>query len=85
MASGCPVVGTDVGATPELLAPFEPRLIAARAAPTELAVTIRWALEHLDDAARSRCAEYARDRFDWERVIVGWENALEETVSRTSR
>lgn len=76
LASGCPVVGTPVGATPELLRPLEPGLVARRAAAPEIADAIRWGLEHLDDRLRERCAEYARGRFGWEHVIRGWEAAL---------
>jgi hypothetical protein len=29
-----------------------------------------------DDAFRARCREYALARFDWDKVIAGWEGAL---------
>jgi glycosyltransferase involved in cell wall biosynthesis len=84
LASGCPVVGTAVGATPELLLPLEPRLVADQAAPSELAATTRWALEHLDEGFRDRCTDYARRRFAWEAVIGRWESALQTAISRHS-
>jgi glycosyltransferase involved in cell wall biosynthesis len=83
LASGTPVVGTAVGATPELLAPLEPRLVAACAAPRELADAIGWAIEHLDDRFRERCAEYARAHFDWAQVIERWESALQRTIAES--
>jgi glycosyltransferase involved in cell wall biosynthesis len=80
LASGCPVVGTAVGATPELLAPLDPELVATTAAPEELARVIRRALLRSDESFRGSCAAYARRRFDWRRVIVEWEDALAALV-----
>lgn len=81
LASGCPVVGTAAGATPELLADLEPRLIARRSTPRDLAETIGWALEHVDVGLRDRCVEHSHRRFDWKRVIDRWEAALLSTIS----
>jgi glycosyltransferase involved in cell wall biosynthesis len=76
LASGTPVVGTSVGATPELLEPLEPRLLAPEPTGPALAAAIRWVLGNTSDAFRARCAAYARERFDWEVAIEGWEDAL---------
>ena len=76
LASGTPVVGTPVSATPELLEPLDPRLVARGSDPDSLAVAIREALDFIDDDFRARCREYALARFDWERVIRAWEEAL---------
>jgi glycosyltransferase involved in cell wall biosynthesis len=76
LASGTPVVGTPAGATPELLEPLDPRLVARGSDPGSLAVAIRETLEFIDDDFRSRCREYAVARFSWDKVAAAWEEAL---------
>lgn len=83
LASGTPVVGTPVGATPELLRPLEPRLVARGADAGSLALAIADALVLAGEGLRRRCCEYARERFDWDRVIGGWEEALVEAAARS--
>jgi glycosyltransferase involved in cell wall biosynthesis len=81
LASGTPVVGTAIGATPELLEPLDPRLVARGAAPAELADAIEAALPLATAAFRDRCREYAVERFSWDTVIAGWEEALAEAAA----
>jgi glycosyltransferase involved in cell wall biosynthesis len=81
LACGTPVVGTAVGATPELLRPLEPRLLAARPTAEALAETIGAALPLVDDEFRGRCAGYARDTFSWDVVVVRWEETLERIAA----
>jgi glycosyltransferase involved in cell wall biosynthesis len=77
LATGTPVVGTPTGATPELLEPIDPRLVARGSDPDSLAVAIREALAFTDDDFRARCRSYALARFDWDHVTGAWEEALE--------
>ena len=84
LACGTPVLGTPVGATPELLTPLDPRLVTQSADPAALATSIRATLGFVDDDFRMRCREYAVSRFDWNEVIAGWENALVAAVGETS-
>jgi glycosyltransferase involved in cell wall biosynthesis len=85
LASGTPVVGTSAGATPELLRPLEPRLIADSSEPKVLAAAIAAALDLSGPELRRRCREYARARFSWDKVIVDWERELDRvTQSRES-
>jgi glycosyltransferase involved in cell wall biosynthesis len=77
LASGTPAVGTPAGATPELLEPLDPRLVAPVSDPDSLAVAIRAALTFIDDDFRARCRNYALARFDWAQVTGAWEDALE--------
>jgi len=80
LASGTPVVGTPAGATPELLEPLDPRLVARGSDPDSLAVAIQDALALTDIDFRTRCREYASARFGWDRVASGWEDALAEAA-----
>ena len=80
LATGTPVVGTPVGATPELLEPLDPRLVAAGSDPDALAAAIRNAFTFADAEFGGRCRAYAVARFDWDRVIVGWEDALTDAA-----
>ena len=80
LASGVPVVGTPAGATPELLEPLDPRLVAAGSDPDSLAVAIREALTFTGDDFRSRCRDYAVARFDWNTVARAWDDALSEAA-----
>ena len=77
LASGTPVVGTPVGATPEILRPLDPQLIAHSSAPEGLAAAIAEALERSGPQFRQRCREYACAQFAWDKVIIGWERELE--------
>jgi glycosyltransferase involved in cell wall biosynthesis len=79
LASGTPVVGTAIGATPELLAPLDPRLIAPSADPEALATSIAEALEFAttEDFA-ARCRAQTEERFGLANAVAAWEQALEE-------
>jgi glycosyltransferase involved in cell wall biosynthesis len=81
LASGTPVIGTPVGATPELLEPLEPRLVADSASPADLSVAIERGLELATDELRARCREYAVARYSWDRVVDHWEEALLEAAA----
>jgi glycosyltransferase involved in cell wall biosynthesis len=85
LATGTPVVGTPVGATPELLEPLDPRFVAGGSDPHALAAAIQNALGFVDPQWRSRCREYAVARFDWSRVIVDWDDALADATLAPDR
>jgi glycosyltransferase involved in cell wall biosynthesis len=80
LACGTPVVGTRVGATPELLEPLDPRLLAADADPNALASTIDRALDLVSGELRRRCRDYAVARLSWDAAIAEWERVLEEAA-----
>jgi glycosyltransferase involved in cell wall biosynthesis len=84
LSTGTPVVGTPVGATPELLRPLDPRLVTESSDPEALAATISQVLEITGSAYRRRCREYACTRFDWKSAIEGWERALLEAAAHGS-
>jgi glycosyltransferase involved in cell wall biosynthesis len=77
LACGTPVVATPVGASPELLRPLDPRLVAANASSEAIAAAIKQVLSRGADQLRARCREYATSRYAWDRVMPGWERALE--------
>lgn len=80
LASGTPVVGTPVGATPELLAKVDPRLLTSGSSPTELAEAIDRALSVVDDSLRDGCRACAERHWSWPSVIQRWERELAITV-----
>jgi glycosyltransferase involved in cell wall biosynthesis len=82
LATGTPVVGTPVGATPELLLPLEPRLVARGTDASALADAISGALDLADETFRRRCREYACARFSLDRAVVEWERALTDAIGR---
>jgi glycosyltransferase involved in cell wall biosynthesis len=84
LAAGTPVVGTPVGATPEILAPLDPRFVSASTLPDDLAATIEWALTEASSEQRERCALYAQSRFRWETAIESWHAALLRTAGSSS-
>ena len=79
LACGVPVVGTPVGATPELLEPLDRRLVAQTADAEGLAAAIHVALQLTGPDLRAACREYACAEFAWPRAMDAWEQALETT------
>lgn len=79
LASGTPVVGTAVGATPEVLGPLDPRLVSTSADPEPLAAAITDALGFAaGDEFSARCRAYVEERYALGSAIARWEEALEE-------
>ncbi len=79
LASGLPVVGTPVGATPEVLGPLDRSLVAAEATAEALAASMEAQLakppaeqERLRAAART----YAERHFRWEDSVGALEDVL---------
>jgi glycosyltransferase involved in cell wall biosynthesis len=81
LACGTPVLGTPVGATPELLEPLDPGLLSRDADPGSLAIAISDALPRADESLRARCRQYAVEWLSWERAMPRWEAALAAAVS----
>jgi glycosyltransferase involved in cell wall biosynthesis len=76
LAAGTPVLGTAVGATPEVLAGLDADFVVSRAAPEALAEGIRRVLPRLGPALRARARGVAEERYRWDTAIVAWEEAL---------
>jgi len=76
LACGTPVVGTPVGATPELLVPLDERLLAAGAGAGDLAAAIERGLLLATPAFGRRCRVYAESRLSWAAAFPGWHEAL---------
>lgn len=82
LAAGTPVVGTPIGATPELLGPLDDRLVAAGTSPEHLADAIAAGLRTQTGAdASARARDYARSQFAWEKAIVPWLAAVDAAAS----
>jgi len=77
LASGTPVVGTPVGATPELLGDVEPRLLAAGCEPGALAAAVAGFLDALAAGPGSWAGRLTPDalhahvaaRYSWDRHV----------------
>ncbi len=82
LACGTPVLGTPVGAIPEILGDLQPDLLFEGIGPEAIA---RGILKHLEraesdpqgyEALRRRCREYATARFGWDRIVERLEQEL---------
>jgi glycosyltransferase involved in cell wall biosynthesis len=70
LASGTPVLGTPVGAIPEVLGPFDKSLLLEGASPWHLADGICEALSGRRKLpTMTECESYAVDRFAWPVVV----------------
>lgn len=77
LACGTPVLGTPVGATPEILMPLARELLTDDASPEALARGLRRVASVCPDAAfRARCRAYAEARYDWETAVDRLEDLL---------
>src|SRR5436189_1868940 len=86
LACGTPVLGTPVGATPEILVPLSPALVFRGLAPETMAEDLRRFLEaeRRDPEAHARlreaCRCHAETRYHWDAAIDGLEGALTRVV-----
>jgi glycosyltransferase involved in cell wall biosynthesis len=79
LACGTPVVGTRVGATPELLGTLDARFLADGTDAAGLVAAIERVMPLTAEAGlRAKCRDYAANRFSWEQAVDSWEAALEE-------
>ena len=76
LAAGTPVLGTAVGATPEIVADLGADFVAATADPGTLATAIGRVLPLLGAELRSRARRLAEERYRWDVAIGAWEDAL---------
>ena len=80
LATGTPVLGTPIAATPEILLPLSPNLVFEGASAADMANRIEAVLGgkvQLPDSAS--CREYAR-RFAWGAVLPKIQNVFEEAI-----
>lgn len=77
LAQGTPVLGTAVGATPEILGELGDDFVSASADPEVLAEAIRRVVPLLGPNLSKRAHTLARTRYAWETAIQRWEAALE--------
>ena len=75
LACGTPVLGTPVGATPELLRPFDPRLLTRDASPEGLAEGMARFLDEVagEPDLEQRCRAYAEQHLSWDAFVEGLE------------
>lgn len=83
LASGTPVVGTPIGATPELLSSVDPTLLADDASPGALVSAIEKALPRAG-VLRAACRRHAERSLSWTTVIQNWEGELVDVVREDS-
>ena len=88
LACGTPVLGTPVGATPEILVPLDPSLVFRDASAETMAQGLQRFLDSLarDPAGAERLRDAGRrhveTRYSWERSIGDLEATLRKLVAR---
>ncbi|MBI4611289.1 MAG: glycosyltransferase family 4 protein [Candidatus Rokubacteria bacterium] len=88
LACGTPVLGTPVGAIPEVLGGLEPDLVFGGTRPEAIAQGIRGHLRQFRadpqryEALRKRCRIYASACFGWDRIIDRLEQELLDLIDR---
>jgi glycosyltransferase involved in cell wall biosynthesis len=91
LACGTPVLGTPVGATPELLTPLDPSLLFRDASVAGIADGIdRFLRGFVADRARATalraaCRRYAESQYGWDRSVAALEQALATVAGRGQR
>lgn len=87
LACGTPVLGTPVGATPEILRPLDPGLVFADATPAAIADGVQrfFAAAQADadatEALRRACRRHVEAHYTWDGVV----GRLEDVLRRASR
>lgn len=82
LACGTPVLGTPVGATPEILWPLAPELLTDDASLEALARGIVRVAPLLGDAAfRARCRAHAERHYSWQGAVARLEELLVALVA----
>lgn len=88
LACGTPVLGTAVGATPEILRPLDPRLMFRDTRPEAMADDLRRFLDAdgRDPAAgqrlRQACRDHATAHYRWDDAVGHLERTLQELANR---
>jgi glycosyltransferase involved in cell wall biosynthesis len=81
LASGLPVLGTPVGATPELLAQIEPRLILRGSAAADIAHGMIHYFRHLAGQLRPELLrELVLRRYTWDAVVEATECSYRQVL-----
>ncbi len=82
LACGTPVLGSRVGATPEILGRLDRSLILERTDPDYLAQAVLGSLARGEDAEfRARCRAFATENYSWEVVTGVIERIMEEAAN----
>ncbi len=79
LSCGAPVVGTPIGATPEILSPLRLDLVLPDASPSSIATAVKGKLALTEGQRvqmRERCREYAVENYSWATVVDRVERIL---------
>jgi glycosyltransferase involved in cell wall biosynthesis len=80
LACGTPVLGTPVGATPEILGPLDPSLVMGGISSEAMAESINAFFARKDhEALRERCRLFA-ERFSWDEAAVKYEEVFQDAI-----
>lgn len=85
MASGLPVIGSDVGGIPEQISDGETGFLVPPGDVAALADRLRWVAAHPEDARKmgERAREVARSIFSTDRYLRGYGDLFEQVTRRT--
>ena len=87
LACGVPVIGTPVGATPELLGGLDTRLIASGTGPAALAAALLGFLEGewRRQLTPERLRRFVLDHYTWDKHVDAVEAVYREALAETAR